>query len=192
MDVKATLNSKTVAELRQLAAQRHIARRSTMKKAELVDALSASDVELTLAIEQITPEQQAAYAAEYNAAKAKRDVVADSVSAMIEQDAPERIRFDADPAADDEVDALLDAVLGEYTGPRTGEVAILRDAPGTAIVTAAFDGFTQGGSIVRKGKRLVLRSGNVTITGNTFEKVAKLFAQRLGFRAERIDVAKSF
>lgn len=151
MDVKATLNSKTVTELRQLAAQRHIARRSTMKKAELIDALIASDVESVLAIEQITPEQQAAYAAEYNAAKAKRDAVSNS-----------------------------------------GEVAILRDAPGTAIVTAAFDGRTVGGSIVRRGKRLVLRAGAVTVTGTTFEKVAKRFAAKLGFRADVIDVAKSF
>lgn len=150
MDVKATLNSKTVTELRQLAAQRHIARRSTMKKAELIDALIASDVESVLAIEQITPEQQAAYAAEYNAAKAKRDAVSNS-----------------------------------------GEVAILRDAPGTAIVTAAFDGRTVGGTIVRKGKRLMLVAGHIKITGNSFEKVAKLFAKRLGFRAEIIDVAQA-
>jgi preprotein translocase subunit SecA len=41
MNVKATLNAKTVAELRKLAAQFNIAGRSAMKKDELIDAIEA-------------------------------------------------------------------------------------------------------------------------------------------------------
>lgn len=83
-----------------------------------------------------------------------------------------------------------DADAGTYSF--VNEVAILRDAPGRAIVTAAFDGKTVGGSIIRKGKRLVLRVGNITVTGNTFDKVAKRLASKLGFRADIIDVARNF
>lgn len=191
MNVNEKLNSKNVAELRKLAACYGIAGRSTMKKAELIDKLIDAGVETSLAIDEITPEQQARYAEQYNAAKAKTDVVGDAVTAMIDQDAPERIRFDADDeAAYIEEGLQADAEAGTYSF--VNEVAILRDAPGRAIVTAAFDGRTVGGSIVRKGKRLVLVAGTVTVTGNSFEKVAKLFAMKLGFRADRIDVARGF
>ena len=96
----------------------------------------------------------------------------------------------AEQAAYIEDGLKADADAGTYS--YTNEVAILRDAPGRAIVTAAFDGQTVGGSIVRKGKRLVLVAGTVTVTGNSFEKVAKLFAMKLGFRADRIEVARGF
>lgn len=149
MNVKATLNSKTVAELRKIAACYDIAGRSTMKKADLIDRLIDSGVETRLAIDEITPEQEAAYAEQYNAAKAKRETV--------------------------------------------NEVAVLRDAPGTAIVTAAFDGKTVRGFIVREGRRFVLTfAGSSTVTGSSYEKVAKRFAAKLGFRADVIDVSRSF
>lgn len=144
MNVNETLNSKTVAELRKLAACYDITGRSTMKKAELIDKLIDSGVELRLSID-------AAY-------------IEDGLKA--------------------------DADAGTYS--LVNEVAILRDAPGRAIVTAAFDGRTVGGSIVRRGNRLVLMSSSGTIIGTSFEKVAKRFAARLGFRAEIIDVAKAF
>lgn len=96
----------------------------------------------------------------------------------------------AEQAAYIEEGLQADADAGTYSF--VNEVAVLRDAPGRAIVTAAFDGRTVGGSIVRKGKRLVLVAGTVTVTGNSFEKVAKLFAMKLGFRADRIDVARGF
>lgn len=96
----------------------------------------------------------------------------------------------ADEAAYIEEGLQADAEAGTYSF--VNEVAILRDAPGRAIVTAAFDGRTVGGSIVRKGKRLVLKAGNITITATSFEKIAKRFALRLGFRADAIDVQQAF
>lgn len=164
MNVNEKLNSKNVAELRKLAACYGIAGRSTMKKAELIDKLIDAGVETRLAIDEITPEQEARYAEQYRAAQADAESI--------------------DEAIDRDVEA------GTYS--YTNEVAILRDAPGRAIVTAAFDGQTVGGSIVRKGKTLVLTAGSVRVTGNTFEKVAKRFAKALGFRVEIIDVARSF
>lgn len=51
------LNAMTVSELRQLAAQHKIAGRSTMKKADLIDALSAPEiadlVELSVTVDQM-------------------------------------------------------------------------------------------------------------------------------------------
>jgi hypothetical protein len=183
MDIIATLNGKTVAELRSIAAQRDIAGRSTMKKAELVQALYAADVELLLAIDEITPEQEARFAEQYNAAKAAADAEAGEL-------------LDAVLGAEVDNDATYieegleqDAEAGTYSF--TNEVAILRDAPGRAIVTAAFDGRTVGGSIVRIGRRYMLTAGSVRVTGNTFEKVAKLFAKRLGFRADVIDIDRT-
>lgn len=164
MNVNEKLNSKNVAELRKLAACYGIAGRSTMKKAELIDKLIDAGIETRLAIDEITPEQEARYAEQYRAAQADAESI--------------------DEAIDRDVEA------GTYS--YTNEVAILRDAPGRAIVTAAFDGQTVGGSIVRKGKTLVLTAGSVRVTGNTFEKVAKRFAKALGFRVEIIDVARSF
>jgi hypothetical protein len=165
MDIIAILNGKTVAELRSLAAQCDITGRSTMKKAELVEALHAADVELLLAIDEITPKQEARFAEQYNAAKAKAD--ATYIEEGLEQDAE----------------------AGTYSF--TNEVAILRDAPGRAIVTAAFDGRTVGGSIVRIGRRYMLTAGRITIKANSLEKVAKLFAKRLGFRADVIDIDRT-
>ena len=198
MNVNEKLNSKNVAELRKLAAYYGIAGRSTMKKAELVDKLIDAGVETYFAINETTPEQQARYADQYNAAKAKTDVETPSA---FEDAPPVRTYTDGSQTygpyvtADDEAayieDGLkADADAGTYSF--VNEVAVLRDAPGRAIVTAAFDGRTVGGSIVRKGKRLVLVAGTVTVTGNSFEKVAKLFAMKLGFRADRIDVVRGF
>lgn len=170
MNVNEKLNSRNVAELRKLAVCYGIAGRSTMKKAELIDKLIDAGVETRLAIDEITPEQQARYAEQYNDAKAK-----------------------AKADADAEAGALLDAVLGEYVEPVGGEVAILRDAPGRAIATAAHHGLTYGAEITREHGKLVLRHGKLfTLKANTYEKLAKLFAMKLGFRADRIDVARGF
>lgn len=190
MNVNEKLNSKNVAELRKLAACYGIAGRSTMKKAELIDKLIDAGVETRLAIDEITPEQQAAYAEQYNATQAKR--ADDNHAAAVAQI---RANIDAEEekkAAARRARNRTDYAPAPVPEPTVNEVAILRDAPGRAIVTAAFDGQSVGGSIVRKGKRLVLTAGKVTVTGNSFEKVAKRLAKALGFHAERIDVARSF
>lgn len=169
------LNDMTASELRKLAARFDVTGRSTMKKAELIAALSAPEiahvVELSVTIDQMPDDEPATVEAE---------------AAYIEEG------IERDEAADAEAGELLDAVLGEYAGPIGGEVAILRDAPGRAIVTAAYNGLTTGAEITREGKRLVLRYAKFTIKANSYEKLAKLFAQRLGFRADRIDVERSF
>jgi hypothetical protein len=157
------LNDMTVSELRKLAAQFGIAGRSTMKKAELVKALSAPELanllELHFGIIEAENEER-----EMNAIRA--EIAAESA------------------ALDEAIDRDVEAGTYSYTN----EVAILRDAPGRAIVTAAFDGRTVGGSIVRIGRRYLLTAGTITIKANSLEKLAKLFAKRLGFRADVIDV----
>lgn len=195
------LNLMTVSELRKLAAQFGIAGRSTMKKAELIAALSADEfagsLEIMGGIAELEAEER-----EMNEIRA--EIAAEDASieetmralANAEADAEcDRARRIAEYDAEDEAayieDGLkADADAGTYSF--VNEVAILRDAPGRAIVTAAFDGQTVGGSIVRRGKTLVLTAGSVRVTGNTFEKVAKRFAKALGFRVEIIDVARSF
>jgi Rho termination factor-like protein len=210
------LNDMPVTELRKLAASFGISGRSTMKKAELVAALSAPEivnfVELSVtvdkmddaeAVEAATKEHEdeeidltstidavidgwlpeevnhSDHNPHTDGRPAAIDVVGNSVAAMIDQLPPNRIRFNRPP-------------VQQFARTYTNEVAILRDAPGRAIVTAAFDGRTVGGSIVRRGKTLVLTAGSVRVTGNTFEKVAKRLAKALDFHADRIDVARSF
>lgn len=133
-----------------------------------------------------------------NEVAAEAESIEDTMQALanVEADAEcERARRLAEYDAEDEAayieDGLkADADAGTYTF--VNEVAVLRDAPGRAIVTAAFNGTTVGGSIVRKGKRLVLTAGKVTVSATSFEKIAKRFAMKLGFFADRIDVARSF
>jgi hypothetical protein len=158
------LNEMTVTELRKLAAECNVVGRSTMKKAELIDAIRAFE---------------AAAADELSAAET---VSEDAV------DARTRAEY---AAADAEAGELLDAVLGEYVEPTGGEIAILRDAPGRAIVTAAFDGRTVGGSIVRQGNRYMLVAGTIKLKANSLNKLAKLFAKRLGFYADVIDIDRT-
>lgn len=203
MNLKATLASKTVAELRELAAQFRITGRSTMKKADLVNVLSddehASLVEMRIGIDEITPEQSARYAEQYNAAKTQREAVAEQAAPAVHDHAAAVAQLRANIDAEEEQKAAARRARNRSnyapapaTEPAVNQVAILRDAPGTAIVTASFDGRTVGGSIVRRGSRLVLMSGSGTIVGTSFEKVARRFAARLGFHADVIDVAKSF
>lgn len=161
------LNDMTVSELRKLAAEYDIAGRSTMKKAHLVAAIEF--------------------------AYAKADVEAgELLDAVLGTEADVSAQIQANIDAENEARATARRARNRtnYTAPN--EVAILRDAPGRAIVTAAFDGRTVGGSIVRRGKTLVLTAGSVRVTGNTFEKVAKRLAKALDFHADRIDVARSF
>lgn len=243
------LNLMTVSELRKLAAQFGIAGRSTMKKAELIAALSADEfagsLEIMGGIAELEAEERemneirAEIVAEKSHVEAlttdkvvpagmfdpeltyyadgthvvmrTQDIEQRGVAVGMTTDAGpyqfQSVRFAdgtvknvaphvlhrdeiAEQAAYIEDELKADADAGTYSP--VNEVAILRDAPGTAIVTAVFEGRTVGGSIVRKGKTLVLTAGTVTISGNSFEKVAKRLAAKLGFRAERIDVARSF
>jgi hypothetical protein len=157
------LNDMTAPELRKLAAKFNVTGRSTMKKAELVKALSAPELsnllELHFGIIEAETEER-----EMNEIRA--EIAAEAAT----------------------IDAAIDRDVEAGTYSRTNEVAILRDAPGRAIVTAAFDGRTVGGSIVRRRNRYMLVAGTIKIKANSLEKVAKRFAQRLGFHADVIDI----
>lgn len=166
------LNNMTVADLRKIAAELDIPGRSTMKKADLIAAIEFIQMKQVEMNE--TPASDPAFDHAAVVAKMRANVDAEEEAKAAARRARNRTNYAPAPAA------------------VVNEVAILRDAPGRAIVTAAFDGRTVGGSIVRKGKRPVLVAGNITVTGNSFEKIAKLFALRLGFRADRIDVARGF
>jgi hypothetical protein len=157
------LNDMTVSELRKIAAQFDISGRSTMKKAELIAALSADEFAGALAIMGGIAELEAEER-EMSEIRAEIAAEASHIEEGIERDAAART----------------------YTS--VNEVAVLRDAPGRAIVTAAFDGRIVGGSIVRIGNRYLLTAGFITIKANSLNKVAKLFAKRLGFHADVIDI----
>jgi hypothetical protein len=160
------LNEMTVSELRKLAAEYDIAGRSTMKKAQLVAAIEFA----------------------YAKADAEAGELLDEVLGT-ETDVAAQVQAHID--AENEARAAAQRKRNRTNYATPNEVAILRDAPGRAIVTAAFDGRTVGGSIVRIGRRYMLTAGTITIKANTFEKIAKLFAKRLGFRADVIDIDRT-
>jgi hypothetical protein len=180
MDITASLNSKTVAELRKLAASYNVAGRSTMKKSELVAVLAHDGLaELAIAIENIDDAAQERFAEQYRAAQQS-----DADAAYIEEG------IERDEAADAEAGELLDAALGEYVAPTgsQGQIAITKYSTHEAIATAAFDVDSIGGRVTRERGRWVLRDGNHTIRAKTLGKVAKLWAKKLGFFATVIDV----
>jgi hypothetical protein len=182
MDITASLNSKTVAELRKLAASYNIAGRSTMKKSELVAVLAHDGLaELSIAIENIDDAAQERFAEQYRAAQQSS---ADADAAYIEEG------IERDEAADAEAGELLDAALGEYVTPTgsQGQIAITKYSTHEAIATAAFDVDSIGGRVTRERGRWVLRDGNHTIRAKTLGKIAKLWAKKLGFFAIVIDV----
>jgi hypothetical protein len=190
------LSSMTVPQLREIAAELYVNGRTKMRKAELIDAIEAhrqaeqdraAERDDYLKMNDAERAQAVAEMNERNRYKGDDEVNLSGMATMLGRDIFGTVEEQA-AYIEEGIEADIDA--GTYTP--VNEVAILRDAPGTAIVTAAFDGRTVGGSIVRRGKRLVLMSGCGTITGTSFEKVAKRFAARLGFRADVIDVAKSF
>jgi hypothetical protein len=249
-DETMNLTDMTVPQLRSLAASFGVTGRSTMKKAELIAALSTPEIAELVALSVTVAEMSAADVADaatkehedeeidltstidnmiegwlkpveetpsvFNGAPpvhtsadgtqtygpyvpscvdsaisdhnpdtegrpAAFDVVGDSAAAIIDQIAPNRVRFNTPP---------VQQVARTYRN----EVVILRDAPGTAIVTAAFNGETVAGSIVRRGKRLVLTVTelDIRVKGSTFEQVAKRLAKAIGFHVDVIDVAREF
>lgn len=165
------LSDMTVTQLREIAADLDIAGRSKMKKADLISAIEFAQMR-----QDETPVSASDFDHAAAAAQLRANIDAEEEKKAAARRARNRSNYAPAPAPE----------------PVVNEVAILRDAPGTAIVTAAFDGRTVGGSIVRKGKRLVLKAGNITITATSFEKIAKRFALRLGFRADTIDVQQAF
>lgn len=165
------LNDMTVPQLREIAADLDIAGRSKMKKADLITA-----IEFAQTRQDETPVSASDFDHTAAVAQLRANIDAEEEKKAAARRARNRTNYAPAPAPKHAVN----------------EVAILRDAPGTAIVTAAFDGRTVGGSIVRRGKRFVLAAGQITITGNSYAKVAKRFAQRLGFRADVINVQQTF
>lgn len=156
------LNDMTVSQLREIAADLEIFGRSKMKKADLIAAI------------------------EYAEASS-----ADNIPGGIDDHAAAVAQMHANIDAEEEERAAARRARNRTNYASVNEVAVLRHAPGRALVTAAFDGRTVGGAIFRKGKRLVLVAGLITITGKSYEQVAKRFAKRLGFHADAIDVARA-
>lgn len=165
MDIKATLNTMTVAELRKVAARFHITGRSSMKKAELVRELSDPDiadvVELSVSLDETE---------EITADAETMSAIADAEAEYIE----DGLKADAD--------------AGTYSF--VNEVAFLVDAPGRAIATAAFAGTTVGATLIRERGRWTLSGNGRPVRARTLNKVAKLWAKQLGFHVDLIDVAR--
>jgi hypothetical protein len=93
--------------------------------------------------------------------------------------------------ADAEAGELLDAALGEYVQPvaSQGTVAITKYSANEAIATAAFDFDSIGGRVTRERGRWVLRQAGLSpIRAKTLSKIAKLWANKLGFYATAIDI----
>lgn len=201
MSYDSNLDRLTVIDLRAIAADLKIAGRSKMKRAELVAVITRAEKDAKWDAthsednaQQVDAAKQPDRASYYSGTVPcfERTTV-DGIGygcVKLGEHVEHNTALGAAWWTPAETDEQADAEARTYSF--VNEVAILRDAPGRAIVTAAFDGRTVGGSIVRKGKRLVLVAGTVTVTGNSFEKVAKLFAMKLGFRADRIDVARGF
>lgn len=164
MNLSDTLNNMTVVELRKLAAQFHIAGRSKMTKAQLVRELNDPDI---------------ADVVELSISVAETDEITADTETM-------------NAIADAEAGDLLDAALGEYVEPVSahGEVAIMKYSANDAVATAAFDADSVGGHVTRERGRWVLRDNiGGPVRAKTLNKVAKLWAKRLGFHATAIDVA---
>jgi hypothetical protein len=162
------LNLMTVSQLRKLAVEFGIAGRSTMKKAELIAALSAAEfaniLELKAGIAEVEAEEREMNEIRAEIAAEKSDV---------------------------EAGELLDAALGEYVEPTasTGRIAITKYSASEAIATVAFsDGSTVCAHVKRERGRWALRDGAHTIRAKTLGKAGKLWAKALSFHATTIDI----
>lgn len=184
------LNDMTVSELRKLAAEYDIAGRSTMKKAQLVAAIefvyAKADAEAGELLDAVLGTEADV------AAQVQARIDAENEARAAAQRKRNRTNYASAPEVEAaSIEEAIDRDVEAGTYNYTNEVAILRDAPGRAIVTAAFDGRTVGGSIVRVGRRYLLTAGMITIKANSLEKIAKLFAKRLGFHADVIDIDRT-
>lgn len=191
------LSTMTVKELRDTAREIHKAANdvtipgySKMVKAELIRQLSFEDAwyfaEMLLslnetadiladddtmeAIAEAEAETEADESAETGAGKS--DAVGDAVSAMLDQDAPNRIRFDADEST---VDAL-----------------VTRDAPGLGFVNLGTDENNVAAvRRIRNRYELLTNSGDV-IRAGSIAKAVKRWAKRVGVTVARIETVKQF
>lgn len=109
---------------------------------------------------------------ETSAEEVKSDAVGDSVSAMIDQDAPNRIWFGANEST---VNAL-----------------VTRDAPGMAYVNLGTAGVNVATlKRIRNRYELVSSSGDVVRAGS-IAKAVKRWAKRTGITVNRIETVKQF
>jgi len=102
MNLNQNLNQLTVSELRKIAASFGVSGRSTMKKAELVEALSdpeiASFVALRFSVDEIDDGAQERFAEQVRESR-KSDDVGRTVRAMITRDAPGSAYVNLDTSA---------------------------------------------------------------------------------------------
>lgn len=174
------LSTMTVTELRKLAAQHKIAGRSTMKKAELIDALSAPEianlVELTVAVDEMDETPAPAPASDHNPDTDGRASAVDlSALPILVDTKPQRV----------------------YTTPaprKDREVIFERTEPGRALAEMYTNesGITRSVPVVKNGKvwELVDHHNGVVfvVKARTFGKLAKRWAKKVGVWAAEVRV----
>ncbi len=173
------LSTMTVTELRKLAAQHKIAGRSTMKKAELIDALSAPEVtnlvELSVAVNEMDETEVSASASDHNPTDGRVAAVDLSALPILVDTKPQRI----------------------YTTPaprKDREVIFERTEPGRALADMYTNesGITRSVPIVKNGKvwELVDHHNGVVfvVKARTFGKLAKRWAKKVGVWATEVRV----
>lgn len=175
------LNDMTAAELRKLAAQHKIAGRSTMKKAELVAALSAPKiadlVELSTTVAQMDETPAPAPVSDHNPTDGQVAAVDLSVLSVLTDTKPQRVyTTPAEPIRKD----------------RT--VTFERTEPGRALAEMYTNesGITRSVPVVKNGKvwELVDHRNGVAfvVKARSFGKLAKRWAKKVGVWAAEVRV----
>lgn len=176
------LSNMTAAELRKLAAQHKIAGRSTMKKAELIDALSAPEianlVELTVTVNEMDETPAPAPASDHNPDTDGRASAVDlSALPILVDTKPQHV----------------------YSVPVQGvRVEMERNAPGRALAEISTNeaGISRSVTVVKHGRvwKLVDHKGGIlfVVKARTLQKLAKTWARKLGLWADDIRVIREF
>lgn len=171
-----TLNEMTVPELRKIAAQFKVTGRSTMKKAELINALSAPEVADLVEL-SISLDETAAIEAD-----------ADTMEAIAEAEAEFEENTPEEEAA---YKAWFDAKVAEQQAAAPPIARVVRDAPGAGFVKLR----AHRAIIVREGRRWVLQTATgetMTIRARSIGKAVKAWAKRLDIMLDDIIIEKEF
>jgi len=177
------LNDMTAAELRKLAAQYKIAGRSTMKKADLITALSATEiadlVELSVAVNQMDETPAPAPASDHNPNDGQVAAVDLSALPILADIKPQRV----------------------YSVPaprKYRDVTFERTEPGRVLAEMYTNesGITRSVPVVKNGKvwELVDHVDGVltVVKARSFGKLAKRWAKKVGVWADDIRVINAF
>lgn len=174
------LNDMTVTELRKLAARHNVTGRSTMKKAELIAALSAPEiadlVELSVTVDQM--EETPAPASDHNPDMAGQ-VAAVDLSAL-------PVLMDTKPQRVYSVPVDGVRIEMERTGSRRGWADLFTNDAGLQRTIR----------IVKHGRTWELVDHKdgilIVVKARTFGKLAKRWAKKLGVWADEIRIVSAF